>query len=44
MSSKTLLGCNDRFMSERTPRYSIKRKPATAFNYGSNRMDMLKPL
>lgn len=37
-------GWNDRFLSEMTPKYSIKRKPATAFNYGSNRMDMLKPL
>ena len=44
MSSKTLRGWNDRFLSERTPRYSIKRKPATAFNYGSNRRDMLKRL
>jgi len=34
--------CNDRFMSGKTPRYSVKRKPATVFNYGSSRMDMLK--
>jgi hypothetical protein len=34
MSSKTLWVWNDRFVSEKTPRYSVKRKPATAFNYG----------
>ena len=39
---KDIVGVERQVHVEKTPRYSVKRKPATAFKYGSSRMDMLK--